>query len=61
LFQDDVRDVESVRLFADFAEVGELKGGGGSSSNHMDMGWFQRYLEQHNAGHIFGQLFNLEK
>ncbi len=56
-FQAGVHEVESARLFSNFAEVGELKSG-----TRMDMGWFQRFLHQHGvAPHVFAQLLSIEK
>jgi len=57
--EDQDGEIESLRLFRGFTEVGEVKGG--SRDFHMDMTAFQNYLEEHACRHIFAQLFGIDK
>ena len=51
-------DVDSLRLFGKFEEIGVVKNT--ERSNHMDMGEFQKYLESHNCQWIFKELFSIK-
>ena len=57
---------EASRRFASFEEIGFVKGGEtripGREQDvhyHMDMGEFHKYLDQHDCGYIFKELFGV--
>ena len=52
---EELEEGEARRLFSNFEEVGVLKHT--ERSNHMDMGEFRKYLEQHNCEWVFKELF----
>ena len=52
---EELEEGEARRLFKNFEEVGVLKNT--ERSNHMDMGEFRKYLEQHNCEWVFKELF----
>ena len=51
-------EVHASRRFASFEEIGFVKGGE-TRDHHMDMGEFHKYLEQHDCGYIFKELFGV--
>ena len=52
-------DLDSNRLFGKFEEIGVVKNT--ERSNHMDMGEFQKYLDQHSLGWVFNELFGIDR
>jgi len=59
---DDKEEIDDARRFHSFEEIGFIKGSGGGDTTrdyHMDMGEFQKFLDQNNCGYIFKELFGL--
>ena len=52
-------DKNKERLFDSFEEIGVVKNT--ERSNHMDMGEFQKYLENHNCQWVFKELFSIKR
>ena len=52
-------EISSWRQFEGFKEVGVLKDC--IRGNHMDMGEFQKYLDQHCLGWVFNELFGIDR
>ena len=55
----DTEEILSWRKFEGFKEVGVLKDC--IRGNHMDMGEFQKYLDQHCLGWVFNELFGIDR
>ena len=55
----DSQGVDGWRSFQGFGEVGVLKDC--LRGNHMDMGEFQKYLDQHSLGWVFNELFGIDR
>ena len=56
---DDEEKILCWRRFEGFKEVGVLKDC--IRGNHMDMGEFQKYLDQHCLGWVFNELFGIDR
>jgi len=57
---DDRWTIDKCRRFKSFEEIGFVKGGE-TRDYHMDMGEFHKFLEQHNCGYMFKELFGISK
>eukprot|EP00092_Neocalanus_flemingeri_P013834 GFUD01014924.1.p1 GENE.GFUD01014924.1~~GFUD01014924.1.p1 ORF type:complete len:289 (-),score=65.91 GFUD01014924.1:324-1190(-) len=55
----DTEEIDAERLFDKFEEIGTVKNSG--RDYHMDMGEFFKYLESHQCGWAFKELFGIEK
>jgi len=56
---DDSRgDIDDARRFSSFEEIGFVKPGE-TRDYHMDMGEFHKYLDQHDCGYMFKELFGV--
>ena len=55
----DAEEILCWRRFEGFKEVGVLKDC--IRGNHMDMGEFQKYLDQHSLGWVFNELFGIDR
>lgn len=57
--EEDKEDLgENFLRFNEFAEV--VFSNSGTKFNHMDMGELLKYMEAHQLGHIFKELFGVE-
>jgi len=54
-----VTDIEEQRVFTGFQEIGVLKEC--QRGNHMDMGEFQKYLQEHDIHWVFKELFGIDR
>ncbi|GIZ02439.1 RWD domain-containing protein 2A [Caerostris extrusa] len=51
---------QNFRRFEDFQEISFSVRRGPANEYHMDMGQFLKYLEDHNSGYVFHDLFGIE-
>lgn len=57
--EEEEGETDAKRIFTGFQEIGVLKEC--QRGNHMDMGEFQKYLQQHNVHWVFKELFGIDR